>query len=201
MPSGWGGGSAGGEAMIQDLNNLGILTSPVIAGSTSAATNTNATVAQLQTDEQALQTELQTLSSKSGVTATDLTQLLTDSQALGQSWNGVSSSPLQPALSDLAAAATGSTTVTTASAQSEFTGLFPSDDLTPATTVFNDLVKIVTDAGVAASDLSTVASDQAAVQKDQSNLSPFGGGGGPGFGFGYSSTIGAGQGLAASALG
>ena len=73
MPSGWGGGSAGGEALIQDLNNLGVLTSPVIAGSTSAATNTNATVAQLQTDEQALQTELQTLSSKSGVTATDLT--------------------------------------------------------------------------------------------------------------------------------
>ena len=59
--------------------------------------------------------------------------------------------------------------------------------LTPATTVFNDLVKIVTDSGVAASDLSTVSSDQAAVQNDQSNLSPFGGGGCPGYGFGYSS--------------
>ncbi len=85
-------------------------------------------------------------------------------------------------MSDLAAAATGSPTITTASAQSEFVGLFPSSDQAPATTVFTDVSTIVNASTVSASDLSTVTSDQAAVQKDLTSLPPYGGGGG-GYGF------------------
>ena len=62
-----GGGQFGAGALIQDLNNLGVLTSPVIAGPATGATSTNATVAQLQTDQQALETELQSLAVKSKV--------------------------------------------------------------------------------------------------------------------------------------
>jgi len=197
-----GGGPFGAGALIQDLNNLGVLSSPVIAGSMSGATSTNATVAQLQTDQQALETELQGLSVKSNLGAAPVTKLLTDSAALGQDWYGIDPSKLQQAVGDLTAAATGSTTVTTASAQNEFVGLFPSSDQAPATTVFTDLSTIVSASGVAASDLSTVASDQAAVQKDLTNLSPFGGGGGGGGGggYGFESSLGIGEGQAASAL-
>ena len=53
---------------------------------------------------------------------------------------------------------------------SEFTGLFPAADQAAATTVYNDLVKIVTDSGVTSTDLTTVASQQTAVQTDLSNL-------------------------------
>jgi hypothetical protein len=190
-----GGGQFGAGAVIQDLNNLGVLTSPVIAGSMSGATSTNSTVAQLQTDQQALETELQGLSVKSNVDSASLTKLLTDSAALGQDWYGIDPSKLQQALSDLTAAATGSATVSNASAQSEFVGLFPGADATPATSVFNDVTSIVSSSGIAAGDLSSVASDQAAVQKDLTNLSPFGGGG-PGF----DSALGMGEGQAASAL-
>ena len=54
-----------------------------------------------------VQTELQSLASKTGVTVGDLTQLSLDSQALDIVIRGVSSSALQQAVSDLASAATG----------------------------------------------------------------------------------------------
>ena len=112
-------------------------------------TTNSTTLSQLQTDEQALQTELLSLATKSGVTVGDLTQLSLDSQALDTAIRGVSNASLQQAVSDVAAATAGSTTVTTASAQSEFTSLFPSSDQAAATTVYNDLAKVVTDSGVA----------------------------------------------------
>ena len=146
------------------------MSSPINTAPTNPPASSNTLVAQAQTDEEALQTELQGLASKSGVTASDLTQLNTDSQALAAGLNGVSTVSLQKALSVLAAAAKGSTTISPAAASSEFAGLFPAADQAAATTVYNDLVKIVNDSGVTSPDLTTVASDQAAIQTDLNNL-------------------------------
>ncbi len=136
------------------------ITTPVTAPSTTPPTSSNLFVAQLQMDEQALQTELGSLSSKSGVTVADLTQLATDSQALGGAFHGVSQTALNSALTltfGCGIFAGGSCNPTTASAQSEFTGLFSAANATSAATaVFTDLVKIVTDSHVATGDLGTV---------------------------------------------
>ncbi len=167
---GGGGGGGSGRLLTSILNTIGVMSSPINTAPTNPPASSNTLVAQLQTDEEALQTELQGLASKSGVTASDLTQLNTDSQALAAGLNGVSTVSLQKALSDLAAAAKGSTTISPAAASSEFAGLFPAADQAAATTVYNDLVKIVNDSGVTSPDLTTVASDQAAIQTDLNNL-------------------------------
>jgi hypothetical protein len=166
--------SATATVFTSILNNLGVITTPVTVPPTTVPTSSNPLVAQLQKDQQALQTELASLSAKSGVTVADLTKLASDSQPLATAVSAIGTSDLKKALSDLAAAnaVNPMTTVTAASAQSEFTGLFPSDTTTQAaaTNVYTDLVQIVKDSGVTGADLSTVATDQAAIQTDLNNL-------------------------------
>ena len=152
------------------LNNIGVMTSQINSTPTNPPTSTNSLVAQLQTDEDALQKELKSLAGKSAVTAADLTQLSTDSQALAMAVQGVSTAALQKALDDLAAAATGSSTVTSASALSEFTACSPTANQAAATTVYNDLVKIVNDSGVDVDRPYHRCLDQAAIQTDLNNL-------------------------------
>ena len=76
-----GQGSATGGVSTSVLNSLGVITQPITTSPTTPPTSSNPLVAQLETDEQALQTELQILSNQSQVTVADLTQLYTDSQA------------------------------------------------------------------------------------------------------------------------
>ena len=54
------------------------------------------------------------------------------------------------ALPPAGSSAVTSASVTSASPASDFTALFPNDDQAAATTVFQDLVQIVTDSGVTA---------------------------------------------------
>ena len=84
--SGSGGGPFGTGALIQDLNNLGVLTSPVIAGSTSGATSTNTTVAQLQTDQQASRPSSRASRSSRTSARFPCPSCSRTVQALGQDW-------------------------------------------------------------------------------------------------------------------
>ena len=196
---GFGGGVAGASTLLQDLNNLGVETSPIPASPTATPAGMNTSIAQLLADQEALQAELQSLAAKSGVTVADLTQLELDSQTIGQDWHEVDPTKLQQAVSDLTTASAlpgtmsptptaAATTTSTTSPLDEFVALFPTADQTSgaAAAVYNDLVKIVTDSQVTTTDLNTVATDQAAIQTDLSNLSPWGqsGFGGGGYGGG-----------------
>ncbi len=78
--------------MTSALEDLGVFTSPLATSTPPPTTSSNTLVAQVQTDQEALQTELQSLASKTGVTVGDLTQLSLDSQALDIAIRGVSSS-------------------------------------------------------------------------------------------------------------
>ena len=191
-------GGAGGpsDAVTAELNNLGVITSPIIAGTSTLPTSSNTLVAQLQMDQQTLQSELQTLSTGSGVTVAQLTQLSTDSQTLGMAWRGISPSMLDKALTDLATANaadvinTSTPTAAQMAAKSEFLALFSMANQPAATAVYNDLVAIIVGSGVKTTDLTTVATDQAAVQADLTALEnggKSGGGGDNGGGQGGSS--------------
>ncbi len=180
--SGFGGGGAGASTLVQDLNNLGVETSPIAASPTATPTSRNTSIEQLLTDQEALQTELQSLAAqvRSDRLRPDATGATTTSRS-DEAWHGVDPTTLRQAVSDLttASALPGTTspspaTTTTTSPQSEFLALFPAADQTAATAVYTDLVKIVTDSQVTTTDLSTVAADQTAIQTDLSNLSPWG---------------------------
>jgi hypothetical protein len=168
--SDWGGGS-----LLGSLNSVGVVTSPVVTETQgghdeSWAASQNSTFQQLNTDRQALATELQTLAAKSGVTVADLQSLATDTQAIAQAGFHFQSKTLQPVISELATAVAGKSSTT--QAQTDFTALFSGSSVssTVITTTFNDLVKVIGDSAVTPTDLTTVASDQAAIQTDLNNL-------------------------------
>ena len=79
-------------------------------------------LAQLRTDLQTLQTELQTLAGKSGVTIADLESLTSDSQAIAKAGFSFEAASLNPVISELAVAVAGGTS--TSQAQTDFTGDF-----------------------------------------------------------------------------
>ncbi len=125
---------------------------------------------QLDTDEQTLLTELQSLATKSGVTIADLESLISDSQSIAESGFHFSAHTLNPVISELATAVAGATS--TSQAQSDFNALFTGSSVstTVMNTTFSDLVKAIGDSGVTTNDLTTVASDEAAIQTDLSKL-------------------------------
>ncbi len=136
---------------------------------------------QLQTDVQKLQTELQSLAEKSGLTIADEQSLTNDAQAIAQAGFHFTASTLNPVISELATAVAGGTS--TSQAQTDFTALFGTSSNVSSTTItntFNDLVKAIHDSAVTTADLSTVAADQAAIQTDLKNLFPGKNGGGSG---------------------
>jgi hypothetical protein len=122
------------------------------------------------TDIQTLQTELQSLAAKSGLTIADLTSLSSDSQAIAQTPFRINFQNLEKVTSELATAvAAGSSTD---QAKTDFNALFNGSNVAQATITksFNDMVKAIQDSGVTTTDLTTVAADQAAIQKDLANL-------------------------------
>ncbi len=124
----------------------------------------------LETDLQALETELQSLAGKSGVTIADLQSLTSDSLTISQAGFSFEGKSLNPVISELAVAVAGGSS--TAQAQSDFAALFSGSNVTTATiaSTFADLVKTIGDSGVTTTDLSAVASDEAAIQSDLSKL-------------------------------
>ena len=148
-----------------------VLPTPILPFLLSATSGASSAYSKLRTDLQALETELQTLAEKSGVTIADLQNLTNDSQAIAQAGFHFDATTLNPVISELAVAVAGG--ASTSQAQSDFTALFSSNSNVSSTTItntFNDLVKTITDSGVTTTDLSTVAADEAAIQTDLSNL-------------------------------
>ena len=134
------------------------------------STSGSAELTQLNTDVQALWTELQTLAGKSGVTIADLESLTTDSQSIAESGFHFSSQTLNPVISQLATAVASGTA--SAQAPSYFTALFSGSSVssTVISTTYSDLVKTIGDSAVTTTDLSTLAGDEAAIQTDLGKL-------------------------------
>jgi hypothetical protein len=178
--SDWGGGNS----LAAALAHVGVVTGPVEVGSPSAEARHDGSSgnSQLQTDLKALQTELQGLAAKSGLTVADLAALDADSQAIAQAGFRFDRTSLQKLVSELATAVAGNSSTT--QAQNDFTALFSGSSVasTTITSAFNHLVKAIQDSGVTAADLTTVAADQAAVQTDLKSAS---GSGEDGFGGGW----------------
>jgi hypothetical protein len=149
--------------LFGSLNYVGVVTSPVVVISSTSTTGSNST-STLKADEQSLQTELQSLAAKSGLTIADLESLALDDQSIAEAGFRFNPSKLNPVISELATAVAGDTSASTA--QAEFTALFTGSSVssTLVTSTFNDLMKAITDSKVTTADLTTVASDEATIQ-------------------------------------
>jgi hypothetical protein len=160
-----------GSGLLGAVNDTGIVTSTVFTVTPpSSSGTTTGPVAQLNADEQALQTELQSLAAKSGLTVADLESLTVDDQSIQQAEFFLSGQELNPVLTELATAVAGGTSTT--QAQTDFTALFSGSKVPSSliTSTFNDLVKAIQDSHVTTTDLATVANDESAIQSDLSNL-------------------------------
>jgi hypothetical protein len=173
---------AGPSSLLGSLSYVGVVTTPIesvnvpelpihpVPATATAAfpfgEGISTAWAKLRTDLQTLETELQTLAAKSGLTVADLENLTNDSEAIGKAGFYFAASALNPVISELAVAVAGN--ASTSQAQSDFTGLFTGSTVssTTITNTFNDLVKAIQDSAVTTSDLSTVAADEAAIQSD-----------------------------------
>jgi hypothetical protein len=169
--SDWGGG---GNSLAAALAHVGVVTGPVeVAGSAGEGRHDHgsSSTSQLETDIKALQTELQGLAAKSGLTVGDLASLDTDSQAIAQAGFRFDRTSLQKVVSELATAVAGNGSTT--QAQNDFTALFSGSSVAPATitSAFDHLVKAIQDSGITTTDLTNVAADQAAVQADLKSAS------------------------------
>ena len=167
-------GPPGNAGLLGSLSYVGVVTSPVAVFSPPmlAPLASTSSFAQLHADVQKLQSELESLAAKSGVSIADLQSLTSDGQAISQAGFQFNSQSLKPVISELATAVAGGSS--TAQAQSEFTALFSGSTVSASviTTTFNDLVKTIQDSKVTSSDLSAVAGDEAAIQTDLNTLHP-----------------------------
>jgi hypothetical protein len=182
----------GGANLLGALASVGVVTSPVIVNPPITMLPSTTAIAsgafsQLQTDVRALETELQSLAAKSGLTIADLQNLVNDGQAINQAGFYLSVQSLDKVVTELATAVAGGSSTT--QAQTDFTALFSNSSVSTATfnSAFNDLVKAIQDSTITTGDLTTVAADQAAIQADLKNLFP-GKGSGSGSGTGTTGT-------------
>ncbi len=167
-----GGGLSGALAAIGIVNDDGGMTLSRLGQS-----NTDPTLAQLQTDQQQLQTDLQAVSNGSGVTVADLAAINADEQALAKDGFALDPAALQKVVSNLASAIASAASTTTPD-QTAFNALFTSPTTAQQADIdkaFTDLVKIITDSHVTTSELQAIATDQTNIRKDMANL-PGGGG-------------------------
>ncbi len=160
--------------LFGSLNYVGVVTGPVVAPPATSAPSSSgswgAKFQQLQTDVSALQTELQSLASKSGLTVAELQSLEEDSQSISQAGVHIMPSALNKVISELATAVAGN--MSTSQAESDWNALFTgsSPSTTVITGIFNDLVKAIGSSSVTTTDLTTVANDEAAIQTDLKKL-------------------------------
>jgi hypothetical protein len=156
---------------------------PMASASANWSASQSSGIQQLLADEKALQTELQSLAAKSGVTVAELQSLAQDSRAISQARVAIDRSALSKVIAELAAAVAGGTSLS--QAQSDWAALFNGSSVstTLITNTFNDLVSTIGSSKVTTTDLMTVANDQAAIQTDLKNLwNNTGGGTGAGSG-------------------
>jgi hypothetical protein len=170
----------GSTSLLGALSSVGVVTSPVLIEPRplvpSPLTPTSVGGAQLQADLLKLQTELQSLAAKSGLTIADIQNLAIDSQSINQAGFRFDYQSLKQVISELATAVAGGTS--TSQAQSDFTALFSGSTVLATTinTAFSDLTKAIQDSNVLPGDLTTVATDQAAIRADLKNLNQASGG-------------------------
>jgi len=170
--------STGGTgSLLGSLFHVGVVTSPIVVPLQSilpiipvAAAVQSSSWTQLNSDVRALETELQTLAAKSGVTIADLQILTSDDQAISNAGLRLDSQTLSPVISELAAAVAGGSS--TSQAQSDFIALFSGSSLSGSAsdTIFLGVATAITDSKVTPTDLSTVAADEAAIQTDLSHV-------------------------------
>jgi len=189
-------GPFGATGLLGSLTYVGVVTSPVAVfnHATPVPSSSASGFSQLEADVQKLQSELQTLAAKSGVTIADLQSLTSDGQAISQAGPYFNSRSLNPVISELAAAVAGGSSTT--AALRDFTALFNGSSVSASviSTTFSDLVKAIQDSKVTPADLSTVAGDEVAIQTDLKNLHlPKTGGTGTGSGTPGSGTTGSGS--------
>jgi len=165
-----------GVNLLGSLTHVGVVTGPVVTPQPMPIAMPmlpavqSSTFQQLWTDEKALQTELQSLAAKSGVTVAELQSLALDSQSISQAGVHISSSALNKVISELATAVAGGTS--TSQAQTDWTALFSGTSVSSAviTNTFSDLATAIGSSKVTTTDLTTVANDEAAIQTDLKNL-------------------------------
>jgi hypothetical protein len=204
-----GGGVALTSNLATSLSAAGVATLPAQAGGSGGlyapwAAGQNSQVSQLNADTQKLQTEKQSLAAKSGVTVADLTNLVTDSQAIAGAGLRLDPQGLQKVMNELATAVAGGADTTQAKA--DFNALFSGSNVAQTTIdkAFSDLVQTIQDSKVTAADLTSLAADQSAIQSDWTGIRNGGSGGtgtsGSGSGSG-SSGSGSGSGSSGSGSG
>jgi hypothetical protein len=161
-----------GINLLASLSHVGVVTGPVVTPQPMPMMPVGASsnFQQLWTDIKALQTELQSLAAKSGLTVGELQSLALDGQSINQAGVSITPSALNKVISELATAVAGGTS--TSQAQSDWTALFSGSSVstTVINNTFNDLVKAIGSSGVTTTDLTTVANDEAAIQTDLKNL-------------------------------
>jgi predicted outer membrane protein len=168
-----------GSSLLLSLDYVGVVSGPIVVPTQPPPMEMmppwpgpNSQFTQLNTDIEALRTELQTLAAKSGVTIADLQGLTTDSQSIAQAGFHFDFQSLNKVVSELAAAVAGG--ASTAQAQSDWNSLFAGSSV--STTLINNtcngVVQTIKDSNVTTTDLSTVANDRAAIQADLKNLRP-----------------------------
>ena len=87
----------------------------------------------LQTDVKALETELQSLAAKSGLSIADLENLVSDGQAFNQAGFYFNFQSLDKVVSELATAVAAGSSTGQAQAQTDFTALFSNSSVSSAT--------------------------------------------------------------------
>jgi len=165
-----------GVNLLGSLTHVGVVTGPVVTpqpiliAMPMLPASPSSNFQQLMTDEKALQAELQSLATKSGVTVAELESLAQDGQSISRAGVHLSFSALNKVISELATAVAGGTS--TSQAQSDWNALFSGSSVstTVITNTFNDLVTAIGSSKVTTTDLTTVANDEAAIQTDLKNL-------------------------------
>jgi predicted outer membrane protein len=163
--------------LFSSLSHAGVVTSPhivpiqsLLPGAPTVSGGSSAAWTKLDNDFTALETELQTLAAKSGLTISDLQSLTVDTQSIQQTGFRFNPVTLNPAIYDLAlAVATGSTKPVS---ESEFAALFAGSRVSTAVIdkTFSDLAISIKDSRVTVNDLTTVAALEATIRTDLSDL-------------------------------
>src|SRR5208337_1089509 len=148
----WGGG---GNNFLGSLASVGVVTGGDFGGPARSYyapwASQNTQIAQLNTDRQKLQTELQSLAAKSGITVVDINNLTTDGQSIAGAGSWINPQNLQKSVSELVTAVVASGAATT-QAQTDFTALFSGSNVAQSTIdkTLNDLVQTIRDSKITA---------------------------------------------------
>jgi len=175
----------GGADLLGGLSQIGVATSVLgDAGGPRGGPMMDAPgggrTSSADADVQALQTTVQGLAAKSGVTVADLSALSADTKAIETAGGGIKVDDLQAVLGSLATAVAGGADTT--QAQSDFNALFSGSKVDQATIdkTFTDLVQTIKDSKITTTDLTDFASALSTLPKPGDAMKDPGFGGAPG---------------------